>query len=539
MPFIPLLKDQIFNRGGSSYIITNIEKETIPAVKDLTAADAEIKHIDLLALRRSVIYDDKVAHFSIIEPVITHSATESVDQTEREDLWVGSTEQTVVQSAKNHFLSDWEKAIPAIQRIREVEEGIILGTTQVIQAPPRILKLFIKLVKQAKEEVLLVLPTINAFYREERLGIILLLKEAALDHNINVRILTPTNDDIERKISNMTELKQLQKLNIRPIEMITEATVTTVTIMVVDRKESLAIEKIDDSKDDFLEATGPATYSNSEPTVLSYLSIFESLWQQTELYMQLKDTNRQLEHANEEVKLHSKMQNEFINVAAHELRTPIQPILSSSDVLMHKITKPNEFELVNIITRNAKRLQQLAENILDVTKIESKSLVLKKELINLNELLLNTVADSKNQIIRERKDNCLILQLINSKEDIFVEADRGRINQVILNLLSNAIKFTNKGSINISVYKHQSNEVVVSIKDTGSGLDPEILPRLFSKFATKSITGTGLGLFISKSIIEAHGGRIWAENNKDAKGTTFTFSLPLSEAKKEAIVQVN
>jgi signal transduction histidine kinase len=128
------------------------------------------------------------------------------------------------------------------------------------------------------------------------------------------------------------------------------------------------------------------------------------------------------------------MQNEFINVAAHELRTPIQPILSSSDVLMHKITKPNEFELVNIITRNAKRLQQLAENILDVTKIESKSLVLKKELINLNELLLNTVADSKNQIIRERKDNCLILQLINSKEDIFVEADRGRINQVILNL---------------------------------------------------------------------------------------------------------
>ena len=321
--------------------------------------------------------------------------------------------------------------------------------------------------------------------------------------------------------------------------MITGATVTTVTIMVVDRKESLAIEKIDDSKDDFLEATGQATYSNSEPTVLSYLSIFESLWQQTELYMQLKDTNRQLEHANEEVKLHSKMQNEFINVAAHELRTPIQPILSSSDVLMHKITKPNEFELVNIITRNAKRLQQLAENILDVTKIESKSLVLKKELINLNELLLNTVADSKNQIIRERKDNCLILQLINSKEDIFVEADRGRINQVILNLLSNAIKFTNKGSINISVYKHQSNEVVVSIKDTGSGLDPEILPRLFSKFATKSITGTGLGLFISKSIIEAHGGRIWAENNEDAKGTTFTVSLPLSEAKKEAIVQVN
>ena len=530
MPFIPLLKDQVFNRRGSSYIITNIEKETIHAVKDLIAAGAEIRHIDTLALRRSVIYDDKVAYFSITEPLITHSATENVNQTEGEDLWVGSIEQSVVQSVKKHFLSDWENAMPATQRIREIEEGILLGTTHVIQAPSRILELFLNLVTSAKEEVLLVLPTINAFYREERLGIIRLLKEAALDRNINVRILTPTNDDIEQKISNIIVALEQGKLDIRPIEMVTGATVTTVTIVIVDRKESLAIEKIDDSKDNFLEATGPATYSNSEPTVLSYLSIFESLWQQTELYMQVKETNRQLEHANEEVKLHSKMQNEFINIAAHELRTPIQPILSLSDVLIHKITEPEEHKLVNIISRNAKRLQRLAQDILDVTKIESKSLMIKKELINLNELLLNTVSDLKNQITRESKDNSLTLQLINYKEDIFVEADKGRINQVISNLLSNAIKFTNKGSINISAYKSQPNEAVVSVKDTGSGLDPDILPRLFSKFATKSVIGTGLGLFISKSIVEAHGGRIWAENNKDAKGTTFTFSLPLPEA---------
>lgn len=152
-------------------------------------------------------------------------------------------------------------------------------------------------------------------------------------------------------------------------------------------------------------------------------------------------------------------------------------------------------------------------------------MVLKKELFNLNELLLNAASDSKNQIIRESKDNSLTLQLINIKEDIFVEADKGRINQVISNLLSNAIKFTNKGSINISAYKSERNEVVVSVKDTGSGLDPEILSRLYSKFATKSITGTGLGLFISKSIIEAHGGNIWAGNNADGKGATFSFSL--------------
>ncbi len=219
---------------------------------------------------------------------------------------------------------------------------------------------------------MLLLPTINAFYREERLGIIRLLKEAALGRDINVRILTPTNDDIEQKISKLGVFERPHKLDIRPIEMITGATVTTVTMVVADRKESLAIEKIDDSKDNFLEATGSATYSNSKPTVLSYLSIFESLWQQTELYMQVKETNRQLEHANEEVKLHSKMQNEFINVAAHELRTPIQPILSLSDMLRQKITEPQQYELVNIISRNAKRLQRLAEDILDVAKIGSR-----------------------------------------------------------------------------------------------------------------------------------------------------------------------
>ena len=529
IPFIPLLKDQILTRGGSSYIITNIEKGTILAVKDLTSAGAEIRHIDLLALRRCVIYDDKVSYFSIIEPVITHSATENVDQTEGDDLWVGSTEQFVVQSAKKHFMSDWENAIPATQRIRAIDEGIILGTTQVIQVPSRILKLFVNLLQQAKEEVLLVLPTINAFYREERLEIIQLLKEAALDRNIKVRILTPTNNDIERKINNIVVLEQRQKLDIRPIEMITGATVTTVTMVVADRKESLAIENIDDSKDNFLEATGSATYSNSKPTVLSYLSTFESLWQQSELFMQVKETNRQLEYVNEEVKLHSKMQNEFINMAAHELRTPLQPILSLSDILMHKITEPEEHELVNIITRNAKRLQQLAENILDVTKIESKSLVLKKETINLKEMLIYAIADSKNQIINEYKDKTVIVHLIEPKEVIRLQADKKRINQVVTNLLNNAIKFTNNGTINISAYKHKPKEVIVSLKDTGIGLDPEILPRLFSKFPTKSITGTGLALFISKSIIEAHGGRIWAENNKDSKGATFAFTLPVLE----------
>ena len=164
---------------------------------------------------------------------------------------------------------------------------------------------------------------------------------------------------------------------------------------------------------------------------------------------------------------------------------------------------------------------------MDVTKIETKSLDLKKELFNLDEMILDAISDSKNQIARENKDKDLKLQLIDS-EAIFIEADRARISQVMSNLLTNAIKFANEGSTSVTKDRSKSNEVRVSVKDTGSGLDSEILPRLFSKFATKSDKGTGLGLFISKSIIEAHGGTIWAENNKEGKGATISFSLPMT-----------
>jgi signal transduction histidine kinase len=115
-----------------------------------------------------------------------------------------------------------------------------------------------------------------------------------------------------------------------------------------------------------------------------------------------------------------------------------------------------------------------------------------------------------------------------TRPPIIVEADNGRITQVLSNILNNALKFTNDGHIIVNA--HESNnrkEVTVSITDTGSGINEDIFAKLFSKFATKSFSGTGLGLYISKSIVEAHGGRIWAENNKDKVGATFMFTLPV------------
>ena len=298
----------------------------------------------------------------------------------------------------------------------------------------------------------------------------------------------------------------------------------------------MVIEKKDDSKENFIDAVGMATYSNSKPTVLSYISIFENLWRQTELYQQLKESNKQLELAYEQLKISDKMQSEFISAAAHELRTPIQPIISSVGIIRSRMGNMKVQGLdhsLDMITRNAERLSQLSSDILDVTKIESNSFELEKEQLNLNEVLLNTVEKYKKQITKANIDIQLLFE--PHEEVILIEADRDRIIQVISNLLNNAIKFTRRegGIVMVEVQKKDYDEetrtsAVVSVKDTGSGIDPDIMPRLFEKFASKSFQGTGLGLFISKKIIEAHGGKIWGQNNvSDDKGATFYFTLPI------------
>jgi signal transduction histidine kinase len=245
---------------------------------------------------------------------------------------------------------------------------------------------------------------------------------------------------------------------------------------------------------------------------------------------QVKRRTKELEESNEQLKAQDKMQTEFINIAAHELRTPIQPILSLSDILQSKTKDTEQSELLDVINRNAKRLHRLAENILDVSRIESKSLKLKKEWLNLNDIISSVVEDYRNQIEKGNVNVKLSYDKRNNNEILEIEADKERLIQVISNLLSNAIKFTNEGDISI-ISEKKDSQVIFSIRDNGKGIDPTILPRLFSKFASKSFSGTGLGLYISKNIIEAHGGKMWAQNKSDGKGAIFAFSLPISPRK--------
>lgn len=239
----------------------------------------------------------------------------------------------------------------------------------------------------------------------------------------------------------------------------------------------------------------------------------------------LNESNYKLMKANESLKIKDEAQNQFINVAAHELRTPIQPILNAIYLLQSadlSTAKKNQY--IDIIKRNTEKLGRLAEDILDVTRIESNTLKLIKERVNLYDLISNIVEEYKRNIQLIHKD--LVVNYESPDRTIFITGDKLRLNQVLLNLLDNAGKFTKKGSITITT-SIMSKKVQVTVKDTGVGIHPEIFPKLFSKFVTKSDRGTGLGLFISKSIIEAHGGKIWAKSSSQQEGATFIFTLPL------------
>jgi two-component system sensor histidine kinase VicK len=503
-PFVPLLRARISERAGSTHILTNIEKETIPAVEELIEAGAQVKHIDISSLRRCVIYDDDAAYFSIVEePLITRTAIDSVDQTEGEDLWVASTEYSVIQSAKNRYLLDWENAIQSKDRILQLETGIEPEFYRVITDGEMASQLIRDLAISVKREALLFLPNPKSLIRADNLGIIDNLIEAA-QGDATVKIICPMSEQNENIVKRISR-SQVKLLDGNP---------SNYGMYILDGKKFFRAELREPMAEKFSEAAGLVIYSNRKITVDSFKSVFELLWNERILVEELKKAD--------------KMQKEFINVAAHELRTPIQPILLILDSLLSKKGNIEDYEeLLKIIRRNAKRLQRVTENILDVTRIESGSFGLKKELFDINEVIMSVIAEYGSQV---RKVGQVKIILI-SKESLFVEADKVKIAQVISNLLTNAIKFTQEGNIIISCSKMKQDDkkhtAVLSMKDTGVGIHPETYSRLFSKFTSHSDGGIGLGLYLCKNIVEAHGGRIWAEYNSDGNGSTFFFTLPL------------
>lgn len=390
---------------------------------------------------------------------------------------------------------------------------------QILSNVPRIRHLYLSLLRNAKKEVLLIFPTTNAIRREERVGIFSELRQAS-QRGVTVRLLTPLDDFVSPLLDGL----RTAGIIVRQIESPAE---TKFKLLIVDKKVSLVIETRDDTKGTFEQAIGLATFSNSKPTVMPYVTIFESFWRETDLYEKAREADR--------------IKDEFINVAAHELRNPISPIVGAADFIMQDIQTLKESkgdsatldslaENVSIIVRNATKLHKLSEDILQVSKIQSGTFVLHLDQVDVKALCEMVVQDGRERIEREkrpldiRSDYELANNLGRGGFELF--CDSSKISQVLHNLLDNAIKFTHKGIITVSATMPNENIIMFKVEDSGVGIDHEIKTRLFDKFASKSDGGTGLGLFLSKKIVEAHGGKIWGANNASGIGATFAFTLP-------------
>ena len=503
----------ILKRGGQIRVITEITKENLRYCKELMKIVTELHHMD--GIKGGIAINDT-----------EYMATTILQEAKPLSQVIYSNVKEVVQQGQYIYDTFWNKSISAEHKIKEIEEGIEPTFLQVITDHNKASNILLNLSRSAKREVLFILPNDKALMRMDRIGVLNYLVEAS-KNGADVRIICPLTE------TNSTVVKDIERTT--PSVRFVNGNITQCGIIIVDDSQFLAAELENPSADQFSEAIGFALHSNSIRFANLLKLFFEGLWKQIEM-------SRQLE-------IRDEMQREFVNIAAHELRTPIQPILGLSNILLRHMQEKNnnnyneqDGTLLDVINRNAKRLYMLTENLLDVAKIENQSLTLRKELFGLSSLIYEVIGDKRTLSMNNNAVNILLASSDNIKDkddDLYVYADRERIMQVISNLVDNAVKFTKNGTISITLNltnnDHSSQVAVVEVKDEGTGIDIEVSHKLFTKFATKSDKGMGLGLYISKGLIEAHGGKIWGENNKDGKGATFTFTLPVTEKGSDLI----
>ncbi|HET9357163.1 MAG TPA: HAMP domain-containing sensor histidine kinase [Nitrososphaeraceae archaeon] len=514
-------------RGVKFRYVTEITAENVSFCKELLSSLVnELRHLD--GIKGNFYVSEKeyiaLAAFRENDKPLSHI--------------IHSNMKEIVEEQQCIFDTLWNKSTPAEDKIKEIEQEMEPEYFRVINDNEEATKIFTELAKNAQYEILFLLPNDKALTTIDRLGIF-----NHLIDKCNKRIYGKGQNEFQAKIicplsdANLNIVNRILQ-NTSPSNhiRIVNGNNSSFGIIIVDNKKFLKVELREPEAEQFSETIGLSFYSNSNPSVESYKLFFELLWNERT--------------ANEQFKLSDKMQREFINIAAHELRTPAQSVLGYAELMREDMMDKQDAsrESINAIHRNAKRLQRLTNNILDVSRIESQTLNLDKEVFDLNDLLSKIVGDYENRTPKDdrnlnNKTRCALhlsySRSRNNSSELIVEGDRDRINQAVSNLINNAIEFTSKKGGTISVTAEKRNvsskdnqaEVIVNVVDSGEGIHHEIIPRLFTKFASRSNSGTGLGLYISKSIVEAHGGRIWAENNSDGIGAMFSFSLPISQNK--------
>jgi two-component system, OmpR family, sensor histidine kinase VicK len=514
---------QLKAKGIRQRFVTEITQENVRYSKEL-ASHVELRHLEGVK-----------GNFGIVDGK-EYGAAANIYDLQPPVEFIYSNVKTFVDQQQYFFETLWNKAIPAEQRIKEIEEGRAPEKLEIIQDTQKSISRAFDIMNKTQKELLVLFATPRTFnfaLRGEAADIYRKISE----NGVCIQVLVPRGgaEHENEQIAKVREISPSINLRFSEVDLNTR-----ITIMISDRKEFMSWELRDDTLDNLYLAGGIASYSNVKALASSYAIIFDNLWKITELAENLRIANTKLE-SNE------KAMKEFINIAAHELRTPLQPILGLSEMLHSARNDPQQHrKLVEIIIRNAHKLENLAEDILDITRIESGHLQLSMEKIDLHELVENVVSDFqeviKNEFDKKEKASkaiiCLKVEYPDdrvdpNREHPVVLADANRIVQVITNLLSNAVKFSTQGDAALITVTRGMRVIdgksmaIVSISDQGQGINPEIVPRLFQKFISGSEKGTGLGLYISKSIVNAHGGEIWAESNKSGIGATFVFTLPL------------
>lgn len=499
-----VLEKQKRGEGEGIRWIMGIEKDSVKLVKKFLKLGVKIRHVKNLA----------PINFAVSKSGLVATVEEMKRGGMIQNL-LTSNERSYIKHFTSMFEQLWKEGVDARYRIKDIEEKVGIAEIEIIRNPVDSIARGWDMVRSARKEIDVLFSSSNALKRQITMGALALLKNASEKQKVKIRMLLPSSDKSEELIEQTKS--NVPKINIRTISASLE---TKISILVVDSRQCLILELKDDKQNSSYEAVGLSTYSISPTIISSYLAVFESFWRQAELFEKMK-----------EVEL---LEKDFVNIAAHELRNPIQPIIGFSELLYSKIDNQEHRRLLDEVILNAKRLERLARLMLDVTRIENNSLVLTREAVDASRILKDIV-DSYNHKLEEKNaeinnENTKLIIIQKGIKNINASIDRVRITQVFCNILDNAVSFSHEGKIHvISKVEKQNGQhfLIISVKDTGPGIDPEILSKLFTKFASKSDMGTGLGLFISKGIVEAHGGKIWAENNPD-RGATFSFSLPIN-----------
>jgi two-component system, OmpR family, sensor histidine kinase VicK len=519
-------------------ILVEITRDNLEIVKELLNLGIQIRHIkDMSSIDYTVTNSDLII------------AVKRTEKNDPSNSILYSNDPSYLDHFTNVFEELWKSSKDPERVIKSLEEETELSFIETIDDPEESVRLIRTLISSAKYEILGILPNFNSFLRQVESGMMEFMRNISLSKkNVNIKILIveELDNELQQKIltifdkfngkipgsSKSDEIPlefQFEGIENFKMKILNSKLFTEIGFLIIDKNKSLIIESKNISSIDMIESIGLSSYSNSHRVSKSYASIFEALWNQSELYDKLKVQDR--------------LQKEFINIAAHELRNPVQALLGYSDILMNTKGKIENYgNFIVTINQSTKRLARLIDKVLDVTQLENELLILNKENFNLEKLVIEIVREYNNNILLlnktrlEIKYDSPLNEYNNTNSEIkrnfgYVFADRTRIIQVIVNILENAVEFTEKGTITLKLNENlTTREILLTISDTGRGINPEILPNLFTKFVSKSQNGTGLGLYISKKIIEAHGGKIWAENcydrNNKIEGSKFILALP-------------